>query len=97
MIRERAHALASEHRHEVLVKKCKVLSMLIQCQEKLDEIMLDETTIEPPVRNVGDINVSIDNGRGRGGNSGPSKVPFQPFDGGDLAAELKKELRKSVV
>lgn len=87
MIRERAASLAMEPRHDMLIKKAKCLELLIKCQEELDDVMSGNEPIEPPTPNI-NVNISP----GRPGSSGPTKVPYLPFDGGDIARELKKAL-----
>jgi hypothetical protein len=97
-IRDRAASLPLEPNHSRFIKKSKVLAALIECQEKLDEIMRDADFGEKPRTTIGDINVTLngDGGKGRGGAN--SNAPFRPFDGGDVARQvarqLKKELRK---
>lgn len=98
LINERAKSLAIEGKRDRMIKKAKVLEALIRCQEELDEIY-EDVEYEEPTTNVGDINVTLNQGGGGRGNSGPAKPTFQPFDGGDLAASVgklvKEEIRRS--
>lgn len=94
IIRERADTLFAERRHDVLEQKARVLVALMDCRADLDDIMSAEEVVEN-VTNIGDVNVNIEGGKGRG-NSGPGKVPYQPFDGGDLGRDFAKRLKEEI-
>jgi len=95
IIRARADTLATERRHDVLEKKARVLVALMDCRFELDQIMIDEEAVAAEnVTNIGDISVNIEGGKGRGGAGG--KVPFQPFDGGDLGRDIARRLKAEI-
>lgn len=95
IIRDRAASLPLEGNHDRFIKKSKVLAALIECQEKLDVIMANaDFGEESRVTNVGDINVTLNDGKGRGGAG--SNAPFRPYDGGDIARSVAKQLKKEL-
>lgn len=96
IIRDRANTLSAVSQPDMLEKKARVLVALMDCRAELDQIMTDEEAVAAEnVTNVGDINVNIEGGgKGRGGAGG--KVPFQPFDGGDLGRDIARRLKAEI-
>ena len=90
IIKERAASLSRpdlQNDSDELAKRAKVLAALIKCREKIDDIMLwISPASDVGVTNVGEVNIKLD-------GSGP-KV-YQPFDGGDLASSIRKELQRA--
>lgn len=86
IIRERANTLATEPRYDLLEKKARVLVALVNCRAELDQIMVEEE-VEYVTNNI---NVNVDGGKGR------TKVPFQPFDGGDLGRDIARQLKREI-
>lgn len=90
IIKERAKSLSrpeilENSRH--LGRRAQVLKALIDCRDLIDDIMRTEM---PAIR-VGDINIQLPPGAASG-----SARSFQPFNGGDLAQEVKRELKRTL-
>lgn len=87
IIKDRAKSLARPDLQEntpELLRRAKVLAALVACQEKITDIMAPEVERSP-----GNIDVDINLPPAASGAK-----PFQPFDGGDIAVKLKREIRK---
>ena len=95
IIKERAASLSRDDLQAdsvELAKRAKVLAILVDARDQIDNVMMNKAI--KPAFDVGGISINLEGGGD--GATGGAKTPYQPFDGGDLAASIKRELRKAV-